>query len=183
MVFCFRNKGKYTKKSKNCPNDKNNWKKVFTKYFFVHNYNDKNNIINITVFAHPSYCRSVPLRDFFLQKKHITSDYLEVSCRNSQILTPSELQIITEVKTNLNNTPQTKKYIRVSSNTIMNLLSRTITGSLASILGLYLIIIGFSKLILLIYGIALLIIGIFIFFNKKEDNIEKIKTKSNRGEK
>jgi len=35
----------------------------------------------------------------------------------------------------------------------------------------------------LIYGIPILIIGIFILFNKKEDNIEKIKTKSKGGKK
>ena len=63
----------------------------------------------------------------------------------------------------------------------MNLLSRTITGIITIIIGLFLIVTCFSKSILLIYGIALFIIGIFILFNKKEDDIEKIKTKSNRG--
>ena len=65
----------------------------------------------------------------------------------------------------------------------MNTLSRTITGTLAIILGLYLIIIGFSKPVILIYGILCFIIGIFIFFNKKEDDIEKIKSKAKGGEK
>ena len=65
----------------------------------------------------------------------------------------------------------------------MNLLSRTITGTITIIIGLFLIVTCFSKSILLIYGITLVLIGIFIFFNKKEDDIEKIKTKSNRGEK
>ncbi len=60
----------------------------------------------------------------------------------------------------------------------MNTLSRTITGILAIILGLVLIIIGFFTFIALIYGIPIFIIGIFIFFNKKEDKIEEIKTKS-----
>lgn len=65
----------------------------------------------------------------------------------------------------------------------MNLLSRTITGSLAILLGLYLTIRGFSEHWILLYGIPTLIIGIVIFFNKKEDNIEKIKTKPKGGEK
>ena len=65
----------------------------------------------------------------------------------------------------------------------MNILSRTITGTLAIILGLILITIGFSEPWVLIYGIPILIIGIFILFNKKEDNIEKIKTKSKGGKK
>ncbi|MCK5233935.1 MAG: hypothetical protein KAJ91_03900 [Candidatus Aenigmarchaeota archaeon] len=63
----------------------------------------------------------------------------------------------------------------------MNLLSRTITGTLAILLGLYLTILGFSERWVLLYGIPLLIIGIVILFNKKEDDIEKIKTKAKRG--
>jgi len=63
---------------------------------------------------------------------------------------------------------------------IMNTTSRTITGTLAIILGLFLIIFSiFKELWILIYGIPILIIGIFIFFNKKEDNIEKIKGRKN----
>ena len=65
----------------------------------------------------------------------------------------------------------------------MNTLSRIITGPLAIILGLYLIIISFSEPWLLIYGIPIFIVGIFILFNKKEDDIEKIKTKAKEGEK
>lgn len=65
---------------------------------------------------------------------------------------------------------------------IMNTLSRTITGTLTIILGLYLIVISFLEAyFILIYGIPILIIGIFILFNKKEDHIETIKTK--RGKK
>lgn len=60
----------------------------------------------------------------------------------------------------------------------MNTLSRTITGIIAIILGLSLIIIGFFTPFVLIYGIPIFIVGIFIFFNKKEDIIEKIKTKT-----
>ncbi|MEA3229890.1 MAG: hypothetical protein U9P44_03165 [archaeon] len=65
----------------------------------------------------------------------------------------------------------------------MNTLSRTITGIAAIILGLYLILLGFSEPWILIYGVPILIIGIFILFNKKEDEIEKIKTKAKGGEK
>ena len=58
----------------------------------------------------------------------------------------------------------------------MNTISRTITGVLAILLGLFLIVLAiFKELWILIYGIPILIIGIFIFFNKKEDDIEKIK--------
>jgi len=65
----------------------------------------------------------------------------------------------------------------------MNTLSRTITGTLAIILGLVLIIIGFFTFITLFYGIPIFIIGIFILFNKKEDEIETIKTKIKGGKK
>jgi membrane-bound ClpP family serine protease len=66
----------------------------------------------------------------------------------------------------------------------MNTISRTITGTLAIILGLILIILSFLKEIwVLIYGIPILIIGIFILFNKKEDNIEQIKNKTKGGKK
>ena len=57
----------------------------------------------------------------------------------------------------------------------MNTLSRTITGIIAIILGAILIIVGFFFPWALIYGIPIFIIGFFIFFNKKEDSIEKIK--------
>ena len=65
----------------------------------------------------------------------------------------------------------------------MNTISRNITGTLTMILGSYLIIIGFSEPWILIYGIPILIIGIFILFNKKEDDIEKIKIKAKGGKK
>ena len=58
---------------------------------------------------------------------------------------------------------------------IMNTISRTITGIAAIILGSYLIICAEEKIIVFIYGIPIFIIGIFILFNKKEDDIEKIK--------
>ena len=60
----------------------------------------------------------------------------------------------------------------------MNTLSRTITGTIVTILGI-LVILGSTKepepLEALIFGIPLTIIGIYILFNKKEDFIEKIK--------
>ncbi len=59
----------------------------------------------------------------------------------------------------------------------MNTLSRTISGSVAMLLGLYLSTVAIlSDLWLLIYGIPIIVIGIFIFINKEEDKIEKIKT-------
>ena len=62
----------------------------------------------------------------------------------------------------------------------MNTISRTITGILATLLGLFLIVLAvFKDLWMLIYGIPILIIGIFVFFNKKEDDIEKIKGRKN----
>ena len=66
----------------------------------------------------------------------------------------------------------------------MNTLSRTITGTITIILGLVLIAISiFKSLWVLIYGIPILIIGIFILLNKKEDYIETIKTKTKGGKK
>ncbi|NQU79325.1 hypothetical protein HQ545_06180 [Candidatus Woesearchaeota archaeon] len=64
----------------------------------------------------------------------------------------------------------------------MNTLSRTITGIIAIALGSLLTIIGlFGVIVALIYGIPILIIGLFILFNKKEDEIEKIRTKPKVG--
>jgi len=61
----------------------------------------------------------------------------------------------------------------------MNKISRTITGTIFIILGIFLITLSFflheAQWVPLIYGIPFLIIGIFIFFNKKEDNIERRK--------
>ncbi|MBU0459962.1 MAG: DUF2854 domain-containing protein [Nanoarchaeota archaeon] len=65
----------------------------------------------------------------------------------------------------------------------MNTLSRTITGIIAIILGLILTIMSFLTFVTLFYGIPILIIGFFILFNKKEDEIEKIKTKPTGGKK
>ena len=65
----------------------------------------------------------------------------------------------------------------------MNTTSRLITGSIAVFAGVVLIILPFflsekSVFFTWIYGIPILIIGIFILFNKKEDKIEEIKYSS-----
>lgn len=58
----------------------------------------------------------------------------------------------------------------------MNTLSRTLAGGAMIILGLVLIVVGYLiSLFIWIYGIPILIIGLFIFFNKKEDEIERRK--------
>jgi hypothetical protein len=62
----------------------------------------------------------------------------------------------------------------------MNLISRTITGIAMISLGFFLIGLSFFieiPYVALIYGIPVLILGIFILFNKKEDKIEKIKSR------
>ena len=57
-----------------------------------------------------------------------------------------------------------------------NLTSRTITGGVLIIIGLILIVISpFTVFTTLIYGIPILIIGLIIFLNKKEDKIEERK--------
>lgn len=65
----------------------------------------------------------------------------------------------------------------------MNLISRTITGAVMIIVGLILVILPFfiaekSAFFMWIYGLPILIIGSFIFFNKGEDKIEEIKYSS-----
>ncbi|MCK4552798.1 hypothetical protein KAT80_01180 [Candidatus Pacearchaeota archaeon] len=64
----------------------------------------------------------------------------------------------------------------------MNTISRLISGSIAVFAGVVLIILPFflsekSVFFTWIYGIPILIIGIFILFNKREDQIEQIKSK------
>jgi len=59
-----------------------------------------------------------------------------------------------------------------------NITSRTITGIVIIIVGLVLIGLGFLTWMTLIYGIPILIIGLIILFNKKEDVIEEIKSGS-----
>jgi len=63
----------------------------------------------------------------------------------------------------------------------MNLISRTITGSIIIVLGMVLVFVSvFFAWFVLIYGIPLLIIGLFILFNKKEDEIEEVKLKGGK---
>jgi len=61
----------------------------------------------------------------------------------------------------------------------MNKVSRTITGIITITLGIYITYASFLDLAKdwpgLIFGIVFIIIGFFILFNKKEDDIEKIK--------
>jgi len=57
-----------------------------------------------------------------------------------------------------------------------NLVSRTIIGGIMTAVGVALIILAFfTFLITLIYGVPILIVGLFILFNKKEDRIENRK--------
>ena len=63
----------------------------------------------------------------------------------------------------------------------MNVLSRTITGTIMIIAGFVLTVVSlFYVIFLLIYGIPLLVIGLFILLNKKEDEIEGIKVKGGK---
>jgi len=63
-----------------------------------------------------------------------------------------------------------------------NLTSRTITGIVMVFLGLVLAVVAFfTSLFFLIYSLILLVIGLFILFNKKEDSIEEIKNSNERG--
>lgn len=58
----------------------------------------------------------------------------------------------------------------------MNFISRTITGILLITLGLVLVIVSvYAGLIFTLYGTVILILGVFIFFNKNEDKIEQRK--------
>ena len=64
----------------------------------------------------------------------------------------------------------------------MNIFSRTLTGAIMIFAGLVLIVLPFflsekSVFFTWIYGIPILVIGIFIFLNKAEDKIEQIKSK------
>lgn len=66
----------------------------------------------------------------------------------------------------------------------MNTLSRTITGMVMIVVGLFLIVLTFfideAFWAPLIYGIPLFLIGVFILFNKHEDRIEQIKVKGGK---
>ena len=63
----------------------------------------------------------------------------------------------------------------------MNVLSRTITGIALIILGIILISVPVKEsLWVLVYGIPIILIGFFILFNKKEDEIEQIKRRKKK---
>ncbi len=62
----------------------------------------------------------------------------------------------------------------------MNVLSRTITGIALIILGIILIFVSIKEPWVLIYGIPIILIGFFILFNKKEDEIEQIKRRKKK---
>jgi len=57
----------------------------------------------------------------------------------------------------------------------MNTISRTITGIVLIILGIILLFVSVNELWVLLYGIPIILIGFFILFNKKEDQIESRK--------
>ena len=58
-----------------------------------------------------------------------------------------------------------------------NLTSRTLAGGIMIVMGLFLVALSFFITYgLLIYGFGLLILGVFVFLNTKEDKIEKIKS-------
>ncbi len=60
-----------------------------------------------------------------------------------------------------------------------NLTSRMLSGIVAIILGIFLIVLFFfideAQWVTLFYGVPILIIGIWLIFNDKEDKIEQIK--------
>jgi len=60
----------------------------------------------------------------------------------------------------------------------MNTISRTITGIIAILFGAFLLIGSFfweGWFVSILYGIIIFILGWFVLFNKKEDDIEQIK--------
>jgi uncharacterized membrane protein HdeD (DUF308 family) len=55
-----------------------------------------------------------------------------------------------------------------------NLTSRTITGIIMTLAGIALIVVSFfSTYSFIVYGVAVLLVGLFIMFNKNEDKIER----------
>jgi hypothetical protein len=56
-----------------------------------------------------------------------------------------------------------------------NIISRTIAGIGLIILGSIFLVLSFFQWKLLIYAISFLVLGIWIFLNEKEDDIEKIR--------
>jgi len=63
----------------------------------------------------------------------------------------------------------------------MSIVSRIITGTILIIFGAILTFVSFRESFwILIYGIPLILIGFFILFNKKEDEIEQIKRRKKK---
>lgn len=64
----------------------------------------------------------------------------------------------------------------------MNILSRTISGIIIIIIGIYLSFFSYLSITenwpMFIWGVVLIVLGFVILFNKKEDDIEKIKEKN-----
>ena len=64
----------------------------------------------------------------------------------------------------------------------MNLVSRTLTGAILLAIGIFLIVLPFfveekGVFVSWIYGIIVLLIGLFVLLNKNEDSIERRKDK------
>jgi membrane-bound ClpP family serine protease len=57
----------------------------------------------------------------------------------------------------------------------MNLMSRTITGSILLIFGICMTLAGLFVFVTLPYGIIAIVLGAVILMNKNEDKIERIK--------
>tara|TARA_Y100000310_G_scaffold335595_1_gene418017 strand:- start:1327 stop:1518 length:192 start_codon:yes stop_codon:yes gene_type:complete len=62
----------------------------------------------------------------------------------------------------------------------MNIVSRIITGIIAMVIGVVLILWNFYEFWTFIYGVIIFVIGVFILFNNKEDDIEKIKSRRHK---
>ena len=68
----------------------------------------------------------------------------------------------------------------------MNIISRTITGGAMIIIGIFLVFLPLlirgtgAAIVSWIYGIPIFVIGVFILLNKKEDEIEKIKSEGGK---
>ena len=70
---------------------------------------------------------------------------------------------------------------RLCYNKAMSISGRTTTGIVIALIGLILIVVAaFSEPWASFYGIGILVIGIAIIFNKKEDVIEKISNKKSK---
>lgn len=66
----------------------------------------------------------------------------------------------------------------------MNILSRTITGWVMILFGAFLFVGSFfwdEFWVSMIYGVILFVLGWFVLFNKKEDEIEQIKEVKKKG--